>query len=134
LQFLSDSPAKAILFWLSWQGRAADCPGRWRPLSTLLLGQACRVIQTLICLLGLIIFGTIGTVLRMNLLRKKHCAGLIQSTAPIAFCVWNGSGATNAIFRLGKHFYDWLAWCAGTASVRFLLLEFPPSAVSFAPA
>lgn len=83
-------------------------PWTMTPLSTP-FGQVRIVIQTLICLLGLIIFATVGLVLLVNLLRQKRGTALIQSVALIAFCLWNGWGATTAILRLGKHLYDWLA-------------------------
>ncbi len=73
------------------------------------LGQIRFLVQLSICLIGLFIFWAVALVLLVNLLRQKRWTGLMQSTALIAFCLWNGWGATNAVLRLGKHFYHWLA-------------------------
>lgn len=105
---LSNSITLLIIIVVLTEGFWGRLPWSMTPLSTP-LGQTRFVIQTLICLLGLTIFATVGLVLLVNLLRQKRCTGLIQSSALIAFCLWNGWGATNAILRLGKHFYNWLA-------------------------
>ena len=73
-------------------------PWSWTPLGTP-VGKVRFANATFLCHMGLLCW-PIGVVLLVNLLRQKRWTGLFQSTALIAFCVWNAWDATGGVIRI----------------------------------
>lgn len=67
-------------------------PWSFTPLATP-LGKARMITNVILCHVGLICWAP-ALVLFVNLLRQKRWTGVVQSTALIAFFVWNAWGAT----------------------------------------
>jgi hypothetical protein len=70
-------------------------PWSLTPLATP-LGKARMITNLILCHVGLVCWAP-ALILFVNLLRQKRCTGVIQSTALIAFFVWNAWGATLAV-------------------------------------
>jgi len=68
-----------------------------------LLGKIMFITNIIICHIGLL-FWAPAVILLVNLMRQKRWTGVIQSTALIAFCVWNAWGATQAVIW----FWPWI--------------------------
>jgi glycosyltransferase involved in cell wall biosynthesis len=70
-------------------------PWDWTPRDSL-SGQIRLAMAILCCHVGLILWPA-ALVLLVNLLRQKHWTNVLQSLVWIAFCVWQGWGATRVV-------------------------------------
>jgi len=77
------------------------------PLSTL-PGKIGCCVGILFCHLGLVLW-PISIILFVNVLRQKHCAGMLQSLLLIAFCVWQAWGSTLGVIWAWGKIYHWVA-------------------------
>ena len=81
-------------------------PPSWMPWDSL-SGKFRFFICGFLCHVGLVLWPC-AFVLFRNLLRQKRWTGLVQSTALIAFCVWQAWGATHGVIRFWPWLYHWL--------------------------
>jgi len=82
-------------------------PPSWMPWDSL-SGKFRFFICGFICHVGLVLWPC-AFVLFRNLLRQKRWTGVVQSTALIAFCVWQAWGATHGVIRFWPWLFHWLA-------------------------
>ena len=81
-------------------------PPSWMPWDSL-SGKFRFFICGFLCHVGLVLWPC-AFVLFRNLLRQKRWTGLVQSTALIAFCVWQAWGATHGVIRFWPWLCHWL--------------------------
>jgi glycosyltransferase involved in cell wall biosynthesis len=72
------------------------------------LGKLRLIIGIFQCHFGLILW-PVGLILLVNLLRQKRPTALFQSTALIAFSIWQAWGSTLGVVWVWKQFYSLLA-------------------------
>jgi hypothetical protein len=82
-------------------------PLSWMPWDSL-SGKFRFFVCGFICHVGLVLWPC-AFVLFRNLLRQERWTGLFQSTALIAFCVWQAWGATHGVIRFWPWLFHWLA-------------------------
>ena len=70
-------------------------------------GKIRFIISMILCHVG-VFFWAISLYLLANLLRQKRWTGVLQSSALIAFCVWNAWGATHGVIRFWSRVFHWL--------------------------
>jgi len=71
------------------------------------LGKLRLVIGIFLCHIGLVLW-PVALVLFLNLIKQKRPTALFQSTALIAFSIWQAWGSTLGVVWVWKKLYQWL--------------------------